>query len=244
MPSIPSQKNSEGKILPRHSAHEPEGLVTTLGEQLRQLGVMAERVDQPAGRDVDPELVAIVPLAVLHLADEGLAARHVVVGHDVERTDELQPSLGQEAAEIRLLGGIPLQERPHVGDLVEREPEARLLSQEPHRLEDVGQSDVKIFLAGLEDGPLPVRVRDRPRRSPSWRGRGSSRKRSLSRQAEHEQATTKADSMAHEVRLRREDRKRDDHRISRAAGPRNLIAQIRCGVSIVASSQRVRPSQA
>ena len=83
---------------------------------------------QPAGGDVDPELVAIVPLAVLHLADEGLAARHVVVGHDVERTRELQPSFRQEAAEIGLLGRIALQERPHVGHLVEREAEAGLLS--------------------------------------------------------------------------------------------------------------------
>ncbi len=109
------------EILPRHAAHEPECLEPSLREQLRHLGVVAERVDQPAGGDVDSELVAIIALAILHLADEGLAARHVVIGHDVERTDQLEPPFGQETAEIGLVGRIALQERPHVSDLVERE---------------------------------------------------------------------------------------------------------------------------
>ena len=86
MPSIPSQKNSDGKVLPGYPADEPERLESRLGEQLRHLGMVAECVDEPAGRDVNPELVAIVTLAVLHLANERLPAGHVVIGHDVERT--------------------------------------------------------------------------------------------------------------------------------------------------------------
>ncbi len=150
------------EILPGHAPEEPEALEPAEREQLRHLGVVPEGVEEPAGRHVDPELVAIIPLAVLHLPDERLAAGHVVVGHDVERPGELQPPFGQEPAEIRLLGRVPLEERPDVGHLVEREPEAGLFSQEPHRLEDVRQAHVQVFLAGLEDRPLPVGVRDDP----------------------------------------------------------------------------------
>ena len=105
MPSIPSQKNSDGKSCRGTPRTNQNVLKPAFVEQLRHLGVVAERVDQPAGRDVDAELVAIIALAVLHLADECLAAGHVVVGHDVERTGQLQPAFRQEPAKIGLSAG-------------------------------------------------------------------------------------------------------------------------------------------
>jgi hypothetical protein len=44
--------------------------------------------------------------------------------------------------------------------LVEDEAVFRVFLQELECAQDVGQADLQIFLAGLEDGALPVRVRN------------------------------------------------------------------------------------
>ena len=124
--------------------------------------MVPERIEQPAGGHLKTQLVAVVALAVLHLPDEGLAPGHVHVGHDVPGAGQLQPPFGKVPPEVGLKGWITLKERPDIGHLVEREPVVGLFLQEPHRLHDVGQAHLEVFLAGLEDSPLPVGVRDDP----------------------------------------------------------------------------------
>jgi len=146
----------------RHAAREPERLVAGKGQQLRDLRVVPERIDQPAGCHIDAELLAIISLSILYLPDEGLTTGHVHVGHDVQAADQLQPALGQKRAEVALLVRVSFQERFHVSHLVKDEPVIGLLLQELHRLQNTGQSHLQVFRAGLEDGPLPVGVGNDP----------------------------------------------------------------------------------
>ena len=76
--------------------------------------------------------------------------------------------------------GISLEKRLHVGHLVEHEPKVGLFLEQLHRLEDVGQAHLQVFLAGLEDRPLPVGVGDDPERV-LRRGRGTIGRSSASR---------------------------------------------------------------
>ncbi len=132
--------------------------------------MMPEGVDEPAIGNVHPELFAVVAFTVEDLPNKSLAAGHVHVGHDIHPQHELEPSLGDKFAERGGLLGIALQKRPDVGDLVQHKPVARLSLEEPQRFQNVRQSDVEVLFARLEDGPLPVRVRDHPQYA-LWLGR-------------------------------------------------------------------------
>ena len=58
--------------------------------------MMAEGIEQPADLDLDAQGVAAEAFGVENLADEGLAAGHVIVGHDVQPADDLQAAFSDE----------------------------------------------------------------------------------------------------------------------------------------------------
>ena len=126
--------------------------------------MMAKVVDEPRGRNVNAQLAAVITLAVLHLTHERLAAGQVDVGHHVQRAHELQAAFGQEAAEIGFLLRVAVEKRFHIRHLVEREPVRRLLAKQSHGFQDVRQARLQVTFPRLEDGALPVGVRNDPER--------------------------------------------------------------------------------
>src|SRR5258708_7891068 len=126
---------------------------------------MPERVQQPADLHVHAEVLAAITLRIKHLADEGLPARHVVVGHDVQAAHNLQPALRHKSPERARLFRIPFEKRPEVGYLVERESVVRMFLEQADGSEDVRQSHLQMLLARLEPRALPMRMRNEPE---SW----------------------------------------------------------------------------
>src|SRR5262249_20154966 len=114
--------------------------------------MMSKRVDEPARGDVYAELVPAILLAILDLPKKGLAAGHVVVGHDGHAEHELQPALRHELAKGGSFLRVAFQERFDVRDLIEHETVGGLGLEKAQCLENVGQAHLQVFLASLEDG--------------------------------------------------------------------------------------------
>ena len=60
---------------------------------------------------------------------------------------------------------ISFQERLDVRGLIQHEAVFGIRSKQVQRLQNVRKTLLEIFLPGLEDGALPLRVRDQPKRS-------------------------------------------------------------------------------
>jgi len=134
---------------------------------------MAEAVEQPADRDLDAQRLPAVALGVENLAHERLAPGHIVVRHHVQAADDLQPALDDKLPKRGGFLRIPIEERPEIGRLVEREPVIRVLFQQPHRRQDMRQPHLQVLFPGLENRPLPMRVGNQPKRGLGLRPRQS-----------------------------------------------------------------------
>ena len=143
-----------------NSATKPEGFEARLPQELRHLGMMPERVEQPRHSDLNAELLAAIPFAILHLPHEQLAARFDHVRHHVHPPDDLEPALGDKLAKRRSLFRVTLQERLEIRDLIEREFVIGILLQQLQRLQNVRQSHLQITFPRFENGALPVCVRN------------------------------------------------------------------------------------
>jgi len=126
--------------------------------------VVAEGVEQPGRRGLLAELLAEVPLPVLHLPHEQFSARLDVVRHDVHPADEFHAPFLDELAEGRGLLGVSLDERLNVRGLVQREPELGVLLHQMDGREDVREPHLQVLLSREEHRRLPVRVRDQIQR--------------------------------------------------------------------------------
>jgi len=158
-----------GDVPVGHAAEEPKRLKAGELHDLRHLGMVAEGVELPAHGHVHSQLAAKVVLAVEDLAHEGLAAGHVDVGHHVGPAHDRQTPFGNQLAKGRLFLGIALEKGLYVTGLIKGETVTGLGLQKPHRPHDVGKAHFQVFLAGLEHGPFPVRVRDEPEHVAGWR---------------------------------------------------------------------------
>src|SRR3954468_4339815 len=84
--------------------------------------MMAEGIQKPSDLYLHAESVATIPFCIKHLANKGFAARHVVVGHDIEAANDLQTPFGHKFSKIIGFFGVALEERLEIGDLVQDEP--------------------------------------------------------------------------------------------------------------------------
>src|SRR2546423_7033085 len=132
---------------------------------------MSERIEQPAYLHIHAEMLPAVALRIQELAGEGFATGHVVIGHDVQAADDLQPALGNKFAEGPGFFRIAFQKGLEICDLIEREAVVGMLLEQTNRGQDVWQAHLQIFFAGLEDGAFPMRMRDEPEGWFYWRGR-------------------------------------------------------------------------
>src|SRR5439155_14584577 len=72
-----------------NSATKPKRLEPGLPEELRHLGMVPERVQQPRHGDFDAEMLAAIPLSILHLPNEQFTARFDYIRHHVHSANEL-----------------------------------------------------------------------------------------------------------------------------------------------------------
>src|SRR5215510_7346748 len=80
------------KIHTGYATTKPIGLDAGTLEYLRHLRVMSERIERPSHLHVGTEFLSVIALSVKQLANDRLAAGHVVVVHGVDATDQLQSS--------------------------------------------------------------------------------------------------------------------------------------------------------
>ena len=145
------------------SSEKPKRIEPCELQNLWHLRMVPERVEQPADFHIDSEHITAIALRVKHLAHERFAAGHIIIRHNVQPADDLQPALGDKLAKGRGLFRIALQKRFEVGHLVQSEPIIRMLLEQAQRRQNVRKADFQVLLACLEHGPFPMRVRNQPK---------------------------------------------------------------------------------
>ena len=147
------------------SAKKPVGIHSGQLQDLGHLGVVSERIQTPAGRDLHAEPFAKETFANHDLPDEGLTAGHVDVRHDIHPSHQLQPPLSHKLAEGCLFFGISIQKGFYKGSLVQGEFVGWVTLQHVERAQNDGQAQLQVFFARLEDSTFPVSVRNVPDRA-------------------------------------------------------------------------------
>src|SRR5260370_39403939 len=124
--------------------------------------MMPKGIEQPADLHFHAQLLPAIAFGVKHLAHDRLAARQIIIRHDVHAAHQLQPSRGDKFAERLRFLGISFEEWPEVGYLIQSESIVGMVLEQTERRQYVRQPHLQVFLARFEDGSLPVRVGDDP----------------------------------------------------------------------------------
>ena len=152
-----------------NAALEPVRVIPGLFQELGHLRMMAEGIEGPTDPNVHAELTLVISLSVQSLADPRFAAGNVDVEHHVVCPDNLQASFRHEFSELRRFLRISLQERLHIGHLIENKPIVGMSPQQVEHRQNMRQPDFQILLARFEDRAFPVGMGNNPER-----GRGRS----------------------------------------------------------------------
>src|SRR5262249_61838593 len=102
--------------------------------------MVSEGIKQPTDSHVHSQFFPIVSFAILDLADKVFASGHVVVGHDIHATHQLQSSFSHKLPEGTLLLRVSFKERPHVSHLVKDKAIVGILLKKIERFENVWQA--------------------------------------------------------------------------------------------------------